>query len=305
MKLPALPFKTADGEEILLIHDPENRTFWASQRQMAIMFGVTLPTINEHIKTIESELQEPPTIRSIRIVQTEGKRKVEREVLHYNHEMILAIGFRCHSEKGRRYQKWAMDVLFREIMREKRDLEKEAYKNLIRTMTFAVDYNADSKETAKNFARMQDMMHYAAAGLSAAGIILHRADHRKDHMGLTTFAGREPIKKEVTVAKNYLYEEELDHPLKIAISFMHAIDIAVTGPKKWKYEQKDLINELKKYLVMYHQEVYEGVRSPYKREDANRHAYQQYALFRALLEEGLDEIAEGRYLPDDNSSHDE
>lgn len=299
MNLPTLPFKTDDGEEIFLIHDPENRTFWASQKHMAQMFDVSAPTINEHIQTIQTEMGDEATTREYRMLQVEGGRKVTRSVLHYNHETILAVGFRCHSLKAKRYQKWATDVLFREIMREKRDLEKEAYKNLIRTMSFAVDYNTNSKETAKNFAVMQDMMHYAAAGLSAAGIIINRADHRKDYMGLTSFAGKQPVKREVTIAKNYLYEAELDHQLKIATGFMNSIDIAATGYKKWEYKQTDLIQELKDYLVKYHQRVWEQSYSPYSRNAANKHAHREYELFREVLRESLNQIATGQLTLED------
>jgi hypothetical protein len=301
-----LPFKTDAGEEILLIHDPENKTFWASQKQMAIMFDVTVPTINEHVQDIESQLSEAPTLRDFHIVQNEGKRKVQRSIRHYNHEMILMVGFRCHSDKALRYQKWAVDVLYLQLMREKRDLEKEAYKNLIRTMSFAVDYESNSKDIRRNFAIMQDMMHYAAAGLSAAGIIIHRADHRKDHMGLTSFAGKEPVKKEVTVAKNYLYEQELDHQLKIATGFMLSIEIAATGYKKYPYTQEALLQELKEYLLKYHQQVWQQGYSPYSRNQANAHAHREYELFREVLRESLSQIASGQpFLEDGLTSEDE
>lgn len=294
MKLPTLPFRTEDGEEILLIHDPANRTFWASQKQMASMFGMDFNTINEHVKNIEREIGDEATPRNFRVVQKEGKRKVEREIQHYNHEMILRVGFRCHSEKAIRYQKWAVDVLLREIVKEKRDLEKEAYKNLIRTMSFAVDYESNSKDVRKNFAIMQDMMHYAAAGLSAAGIILNRADHRKPHMGLTSFKGEEPNKGEIIIGKNYLTAEELDHQLKISIGFMHSIEIAVTGRRKWPYEQKDLLNELRDYLIKYHQDVWLESYSPYSRAEANKHAYREYELFKEVLRENLSLLASGQ-----------
>lgn len=303
MKLPTLPFRTEDGEEILLIHDPANRTFWASQKQMAIMFGVDVTTIIEHVKNIENAIGEAATYRKIPVVQKEGNRRVERNVQHYDHEMILRVGFRCHSEKAIRYQKWAMDVLLREIVKEKRDLEKEAYKNLIHTMTFAIDYESNSKDVRRNFAIMQDMMHYAAAGLSAAGIILERADHRKPHMGLTSFKKEEPVKAEVVVGKNYLTVEELDHQLKISIGFMHAIDIAATGYKKWEYKQSDLIQELRDFLDKYHQRVWDGKYSPYTRDAANKHALREYVLFREVLREtlmqGLKRLASGQMSLED------
>lgn len=168
-----------DGQgEIPLVYDPENRTFWASQKQMALIFDMAVNTINEHIKAVLKEMDADSVIRKIRIRADDGKMY---QVNHYNHDVTLTVGFRCHSAKARAYQRWATDVLFREIMQEKRDEERDAYRPLIKTMRMASDYSSNSDETRHAFATMQDMMHYATVGLTAAGILLGRANAQKQN----------------------------------------------------------------------------------------------------------------------------
>lgn len=292
-------YKVSDDEEVTIFHDPANRTFWASQKSMAIMFDVTPANILMHIKNIENEMGEEATIQDCLVVQIEGGREVRRKIRHYNHEMILMVGFRCNSLRAKRYQQWALDVLYREIMHEARHAEREAYRDLLHTMALATDYHPSKPSSQFAFARMQDMMHYAAAGLSATGIIINRADRRKKHMGLTNFPGKRVVKKDVVVAKNYLNEQELEHQRKIAAGFMFAIDIAVNGPEQWKYTQQDLLNELKDFLIKYHQRILEDhMRFP-SRQQANSHAYQEYEAYKTIMAERLSLLASGQDLPEE------
>lgn len=293
-------YKVSDDEEVMIFHDPANRTFWASQKSMAVMFDVTSDNIGLHIKNIENELGEKATTEDFLVIQNEGGREVRRKIRHYNHEMILMVGFRCSSLRAKRYQQWALDVLYREIMREARHAEREAYRDLLHTMALATDYHPSKPSSQFAFARMQDMMHYAAAGLSATGIIINRADRRKKNMGLTNFPGKRVVKKDVIVAKNYLNEQELEHQRKIAAGFMFSIDIAVNGPEQWKYTQRDLLNELKDYLIKYHQHLLEDhMRFP-SRQQANSHAYQEYEAYKSIMAERLTLLASGQEFPEDS-----
>ncbi len=293
-----------DGQtEIVLRYDPERRTFWATQRQIAQMFGVDVRTVNEHVKNLERELNEKATIRKFRIVQIEGSREVTREVAHYNHELILVVGFRCQSVKARQYQRWATEVLFREIMQEKRDEERDSYRPIRRTLRMAVDYSTKDNKSRHAFATIQDMMHYAAVGATAAGIIYGRASAHKNNIGLTTYAGKKgPTKDDVRIAKNYLFADELELLSKIAHGFMLSIEIAVTGRKKHQYTLDEIIDEFRDYLIKYHQDVLLPHMRRIRKEDADEYAFSQLEEYRRLLKANLPAIQSGelqRKIADD------
>lgn len=146
-------FKVDDGEEATIFHDLENRTFWVSQKNMAISFGVSVDNIGLHIKNIERELGEEATSEDFLVVQNEGGREVRRKIKHYNHEMVMMVGFRCNSLRAKRYHQWALDVLYREMMREARHTEREVYRDLLHTMALATDYHASKPSSQCPYAR--------------------------------------------------------------------------------------------------------------------------------------------------------
>lgn len=220
----------------------EDENIWLTQKMMATLYDVSVPTINEHIKKIFSdmELVEDSTIRNFRIVQTEGARQVKREIAHYNLQMIIAVGFKVNSERAVQFRKWVnniakeytikgwvMDVerLKRgtyltekyfdeqlERIREIRASERKFYQKVTDLYATAIDYDRASASTKRFYATVQNKMHYAIHGHTAAELIVERADHKKEHMGLTTWADAPDgkIKKsDVTIAKNYLTEEEI------------------------------------------------------------------------------------------------
>ena len=210
---------------------------------LAVLYEVETNTINYHIKKIfeDSELSEVATIRKFRIVQTEGNRQVSREVEHYNLQMIIAVGFKVNSERAVQFRKWvnsiakeytikgyAMDderlkndgsILTKkyfeeqlERIREIRSSERKFYQKITDIYATAIDYDRDAKSTKRFYATVQNKMHYAIHGHTAAELIVERANSTKEHMGLTTWqdAPNGKIKKsDVTVAKNYLSEKEL------------------------------------------------------------------------------------------------
>ena len=221
----------------------EDENIWITQKMLAVLYEVETNTINYHIKKIfeDSELSEVATIRKFRIVQTEGNRQVSREVEHYNLQMIIAVGFKVNSERAVQFRKWvnsiakeytikgyAMDderlkndgssltkKYFEEQLeriREIRSSERKFYQKITDIYATAIDYDRDAKSTKRFYATVQNKMHFAVHGHTAAELIVERANSTKEHMGLTTWqdAPNGKIKKsDVTVAKNYLSEKEL------------------------------------------------------------------------------------------------
>ena len=220
----------------------EDENIWLTQKMMATLYDVDVRTINEHIKKIysDSELEEDSTIRNFRIVQTEGSRQVTRDTKHYNLQMIIAVGFKVNSERAVQFRKWvnqiAKDYTIKgwvmdderlkrgtyltekyfdeqlERIREIRASERKFYQKITDLYATAIDYDKNAATTRRFYATVQNKMHYAVHGHTAAELIVERADHTKEHMGLTTWADAPEgkIKKsDVTVAKNYLSQDEM------------------------------------------------------------------------------------------------
>ena len=196
----------------------EDENIWLTQKMMATLYDVGLPTINEHIKKIyaDSELEEAATIRNFRIVQTEGSRQVTRDTKHYSLQMIIAVGFKVNSERAVQFRKWvnqiAKDYTIKgwvmdderlkrgtyltekyfdeqlERIREIRASERKFYQKITDLYATAVDYDKNSATTRRFYATVQNKMHYAVHGHTAAELIVERADYTKEHMGLTTWA---------------------------------------------------------------------------------------------------------------------
>ena len=231
----------------------EDENIWLTQKMMATLYDVGLPTINEHIKRIyaDSELEEAATIRNFRIVQTEGSRQVTRDTKHYSLQMIIAVGFKVNSERAVQFRKlvnqiakdytikgWVMDDerLKRgtyltekyfdeqlERIREIRASERKFYQKITDLYATAIDYDKNSATTRRFYATVQNKMHYAVHGHTAAELIVERADHTKEHMGLTTWADAPDgkIKKsDVTVAKNYLSQDEMKQLNRMVTAYL-------------------------------------------------------------------------------------
>lgn len=227
----------------------EGETVWLTQRQLSELYDVTVATINEHISNIyaEGEVLPEATIRKYLIVRLEGSRQVKRLIDHYNLEMILAIGFRVRSTRGTQFRRWANDRLseylvkgftmdderlkgvggitdhFNELLERIRNIrasEARVYLELREIFSLAEDYRADDAETRLFFAVMQNKMHYAATGMTAAEIISTRADASQPHMGLKSWKGDRVLKADVGTAKNYLDEKEIDTLNRITVMFL-------------------------------------------------------------------------------------
>ena len=231
----------------------EDENIWLTQKMMATLYDVDVRTINEHIKKIysDSELEEDSTVRNFRIVQTEGSRQVTRDTKHYNLQMIIAVGFKVNSERAVQFRKWvnqiAKDYTIKgwvmdderlkrgtyltekyfdeqlERIREIRASKRKFYQKITDLYATAIDYDKNSATTRRFYATVQNKMHYAVHGHTAAELIVERADHTKEHMGLTTWADAPDgkIKKsDVTVAKNYLSQDEMKQLNRMVTAYL-------------------------------------------------------------------------------------
>ena len=232
----------AEGQEngVQVVYQDE--TIWATQKAIAELFDVKVSTVNEHLKNIfrEGELQEEPTIRKIRIVQQEGNRQVEREPQFYNLDAIISVGYRISSIRATQFRQWCTYILrqysirgyvidkkrmengsfigedyFEHLLAEIREIrlsERRFYQKLTDIYATAIDYNKDAPTTILFFKKVQNKMHYAVHGHTAAELIVERANAQKENMGLATWEKAPKgkiVKPDVSVAKNYLKETEL------------------------------------------------------------------------------------------------
>jgi hypothetical protein len=231
-----LLYQTPDGESRIEVR-LQGETVWLSLDQMAELFQRNKSTISRHIKNVfeEGELQPDATVAFFATVQTEGKRKVERDIAYYNLDMIISVGYRVHSYRGVQFRMWATGVLkeyivkgfalnddllkqagggnyFDELLARIRDIrssEKVFYRKVLEIYALSIEYDPRIEMTQEFFKTVQNKMHYSVHGHTAAEIIYERADAQKDFMGLTTWTGAIPKKTDAEIAKNYLSQEEI------------------------------------------------------------------------------------------------
>ena len=231
-----LIYQTDDGQTNIEVKI-EDDTVWLTQQQMSELFQTSRTNVVEHIKHIyeEGELDEISTCRNFRQVRKEGNREVTRQIPHYNLDMIISLGYRIKSVIATRFRQWATKRLkeymikgftidderlkgngggnyWKELLDRIRDIrssEKVLYRQVLDLYATSVDYNPHSEESVIFFKIVQNKLHYAAHGHTAAEVIYQRADAEKPFMGLTSFAGELPALKDIGIAKKYLEENEL------------------------------------------------------------------------------------------------
>ena len=230
-------FQTQGGETKIEVR-LANESVWLTADQMAELFQRNKSTISRHIKNIyeSAELEQNRTVAFFATVQNEGDRKVERNIAYYNLDMIISVGYRVNSHRGVQFRQWATQVLkeymikgfalnddllknagqgnyFDELLARIRDIrssEKVFYRKVLEIYALSIDYDPRTSITQKFFKTVQNKMHFAAHGHTAAEVIYDRANAEKDFMGLTTWRGAMPTRHEAEIAKNYLSEEEVD-----------------------------------------------------------------------------------------------
>jgi len=293
-------------------------SLWLSQALMAELFQVTVPTVNEHLKNLyrEGELSPEATIRKFRTVRQEGRREVARRIEHYSLDAILAVGYRVRSPRGTQFRQWATERLreylvkgftmdderlkwppapgmgvpdyFDELLERIRDIrasEARMYLRVREIFALAADYDPDRNDTRTFFQIMQNKLHFAATGMTAAELISARADHTEPNMGLTSWKGGRLAKTDVKIAKNYLNVEEIDELNRIVVMWL---DFAEDQTRRRKQVfLKDWQAKLDQFLQFNEREVL-GNAGRVSHQEAVDKAEAEYERFaarrRALLE---------------------
>lgn len=273
-----------NNENIQVIHAFE--TIWLSQKLLAKLFDVDVRTISEHFINIyeQQELVKESTIRNFRIVQTEGSREVTREIEHYNLDAIIAVGYRVNSKRATQFRQWATKVLkefaikgyvldrrrmengnflgedyFERLLEEIREIrlsERRFYQKVTDIYATSVDYDKDAPTTKEFFAKVQNKLHFAIHGQTAAELIYGRADAEKNNMGLTSWE-KSPhgkiLKHDVTIAKNYLSKDELESLGRIVNAYLELAEDR--AKKKIPMTMEDWAKRLDAFLMADEREI--------------------------------------------------
>ncbi|NTU46720.1 virulence RhuM family protein [Candidatus Roizmanbacteria bacterium] len=310
-----LAFYTNDEGEIEIEVYMTDENMWLSQQIMANLFGVEENTITYHIQEIykSEELEETATTRKIRVVRQEGKRQVHREIQFYNLDLVISVGYRVNSIKATQFRKFATRVLheyiqkgyvlnddrfkqgrrfdegyFKEMLERIRDIrlsERRLYLQITDIFALASDYDKNSIITKEFFAFIQNKLHYAIAGGTAAEIIHNRVNATKENMGLSSWShapNGKIYKTDVIIAKNYLTQEEL-HELRLAVSAF--LDLAqMRAERQLPTTMQDWIGFMSGYLDLNGYSVLEGLGNVSK-EQADEKALEEYSKFRVLQDQ--------------------
>lgn len=283
----------------------EAETLWLNQKQLTELFGKAKGTISEHIKHIfeDGELDENSVVRFFRTTAADGK---QYEVSHYNLDMVLALGFRVRSPVGVRFRQWANDKLkeyivkgfvldderlknpgkerdyFDELTRRLQDIrtsERRFYQKITDIYATSVDYDASHAITQTFFATVQNKVHFAIHGQTAAELIATRADSSQPNMGLTTWEGARIRKSDVSIAKNYLNEEELRALNNLAEQYLIFAEGQAT--RRIAMTMQDWISKLEGFLTLNDRDILQGA-GKVSAELAKSHAEQEFGKFRVL-----------------------
>jgi hypothetical protein len=289
----------------------QEETIWLSQKRMAELFGVGVPSINEHLKNIfqSEELKEEATIRKIRIVQKEGNREVAREIDFYNLDAIIAVGYRVNSFQATQFRVWATRtlkeylikgfVLDDERLKQGKRLGKDYFDELLERIReiraserrfylkitdiykeCSADYQKDSPLTQTFFKTVQNKLHWAITKMTAAETLLNRADANQPNMGLQTWKNAPDgkiLKLDVSVAKNYLNEREIKELERIVVMYLDYAELQAT--RQIPMKMQDWITKLDAFLQFNEYELLNDA-GKVTHEVAKAFAEEQYAVFR-------------------------
>lgn len=302
------PLPNNEGEVSALIKED---TIWLTQKSMAHLFGVNLPAISKHLKNIfeEGELEINSTVSKMEIVQNEGGREVKRSIDFYNLDAIISVGYRVSSQKATRFRQWATKVLneyirkgfvmdderlkqgetifgkdyFKELLERVRSIrasERRIWQQI--TDIYAecsTDYDRTSPETKEFYAMIQNRFHYAITGHTAAEIVYNKANHNQQNMGLTTWKyapdGR-ILKSDVSVAKNYLSEEEIRRLERAVTGFFDYIEDLIE--RENSFTMADFSESVDAFLNFRRYKILQG-KGAISSEQVQEKAYAEYQLF--------------------------
>lgn len=277
-------YKTEDGNTEIEV-SLEGETAWLSQKQMAELFQTTVANINQHVGNVlkEGELEEFPTIKKSLIVQKEGNRSINREVVFYNLDMIISVGYRINSLRGTQFRIWATQKLkeymikgfvmdderlseggvkkgffeeWLERVRKIRASERNLYEKVKDIFATSVDYDPRTDFTKEFYATMQNKFHYAITGSTAAELVVNRISGKKENLGMTNWRGVTPTRKEAEVAKNYMLETELRQLYLLVEQFLSFAEFQIE--RKNIMYMKDWVKYLHEMLKANKLEVLSG-----------------------------------------------
>ena len=269
-------YNTDDGKANVKLYANDG-TVWATQKAMAELFACSPDNVSLHLKNIygDKELEETSTSEYFSVVQNEGTREVTRKIKCYNLEAILAVGFRVRSPRGAQFRKWANTTLkeylqkgfvldddrlknpdgrpdyFDELLARIRDIrasEKRFYQKIKDLFALSSDYNSDDKQTQLFFTETQNKLIYGVTGMTAADLIVERADSSKPNMALTSWQGKQVRKTDITISKNYLTEDEIDSLNRLVAIFLESAELRVKMRKNltlkyWKNTVNSLLSD--------------------------------------------------------------
>ena len=306
-----LIFTAQSGEESIEVKYADG-TVWLSQKMIAKLFEVEIPTINEHLKNIfkTGEIDKNSTIRNFLIVQNEGSREVKRDVDFYSLDAIISVGYRVNSQRATQFRIWATKVLkqfaikgyvldkkrlengnflnqnyFNDLLAEIREIrlsERNFYQKITDIYTTSLDYDKNAETTKVFFARVQNKLHYAIHKHTAPELIIKRADSKKEHMGLTSWKNAPSgkiIKPDVSIAKNYLTREELDSLGRIVGAYLDLAEERAN--RKIPMTMDDWAKRLDAFLKFDEREILENA-GKITFEIAKQHAESEFEKYRIV-----------------------
>ncbi len=302
-----------------------DENIWLTQKMMATLYDVSVSAVNQHLKRIfaDNELEPGATVKKYLIVQTEGGREVRREVDHYNLQAIISVGFKIENERAVQFRKWAnqivkdytiqgwtMDVerlkhggsiltdeYFErqlEKIREIRLSERKFYQKVTDIYSTSLDYDRSATATKRFFAAVQNKMHYSIHGQTAAEVIVERADHQKENMGLTSWEGAPQgkiHKYDVSIAKNYLTEFELEQMQRIVSAYLDMAELHAM--RRIPMTMADWEERLGGFLKLWDREILQDA-GKVSAEIAKAHAESEFEKYRIvqdrLFESDFDKV---------------
>lgn len=304
-------YQTQDGKTKIEVN-VDDETVWLSQKQMAQLFQKDVRTISEHIRNIfeDGELIEDSVIRKYRNTASDGKKY---DTNFYNLDMIISVGYRVRSHRGIQFRRWATQVLkeymikgfsmnddllkqagggsyWKELLERIRDIrssEKVFYRQILDIYATSIDYDPKTETSQEFFKIVQNKMHFAAHGHTAAEVVYQRANADEPFMGLKTFDGAKPTKKESNVAKNYLNEEELNILNRIVSAYLEFAELQAL--RKNPMHMKDWIAKLDDFIKMTGGDILKNA-GTVKQLEAKNKAYAEYAKYKEKTKADLSEV---------------
>lgn len=291
-------FYTTDDGQVKIEVRLEDENVWLTQNAMAELFDTTKQNISLHIKNIfeEKELNENSVVKENLTTASDGKNYKTK---FYNLDLIISVGYRVKSIRGTQFRIWANKLIkeylikgynlnvdrfknngggvyFEEVLEKIRDIrssEKVFWRKILDIYATSIDYDARDEKTKEFFKTVQNKMHYAVHGNTAAEIIFNRVDSEKENIGLTNFKGNSPTRAETEIAKNYLSEKELDLLNRMVSAYLDVAEINALN--MYAMTMKDWIKELDGFLTMTHKEILEGA-GKISHEKALEKAHKEY-----------------------------